>query len=64
MMELDNEIYGQDESIGLNNHRDSKQLIRAKIRAKIAINADELKFFRRLHVLLQALEQPAPLDPE
>lgn len=58
-MELDSDLEGDDYFNGLNNLPNRKQLIQATLH----VNKDELKFFRRLHVLLQALEQPAEQEP-
>lgn len=53
-MELDSDLDEDDYLNGLNKLPDRKQLNQAKI----AVNTDELRFFRRLHVLLQGFEQP------
>lgn len=52
--ELASDLDEVDYFNGLNNLSDRKHLIQAKI----AVNTEELRGFRGLHVLLQGLEQP------
>lgn len=65
-MEVEDDIDGQQSFMGSNNLLDYTQLIQTKS----VVNMDELKFFRRLHVLLQLpsfrffVEQPdQPSEP-